>query len=287
MKKSKKWLLIEVFVVILFAASLFAAKFNRHTIAVVNGYKITDSYLEERYKNLPEAYRSAYANRKDELLEQLVIERILIQEAEKRGLSAGPDATESGRSPEIALIQKLFAEVTASARVEDVEIRKFYDANKQTLPPQPFEQLKSDIEEYLLAQKQNEAFNSFVTRVRAEADVVLNEDWVKAQQSAGPKDPLAGVLGNGIPSVVDFGASNCVPCKMMKPIFEELESEYRGKANILLIEVYEFRKLTLEYRIRVIPTQIFFDENGKEFWRHEGFLSKEEIINKLKEMEAL
>jgi thioredoxin 1 len=186
----------------------------------------------------------------------------------------------------MGIIQKLFADVTASVLVEDAELRKFYDANKQTLPPQPFEQLKKDIREYLLAQKQNEAFNAFVARARAEADVVLNDGWVKAQQSARPKDPLAGVLGNGKPSVVDFGASTCVPCKMMKPIFDELMKEYRDKANILLIEIYDHRNLASQYGIRAIPTQIFFDREGKEVWRHQGFLPKEDIVKKLKELGA-
>ena len=270
----------------LVAASLFAAKLDRRTLAVVNGHKITDSYLEERFKSLPEAYRGDFANRKDELLEQLINERLLIQEAQKRGLAAGPDSSGGDGSAAMGLIQTLFSEVTASVRVEDAEIRKFYESNKQTLPSQPFERLKEDIREYLLSQKQNEAFNAFVKRARAEAEVVLNESWVKAQQSAKPKDPLAEVLGNGKPSMVDFGASSCVPCKMMKPIIDELQQEYKGKANILLIEIYEQRSLAAQYGIRAIPTQVFFDRAGKEAWRHQGFLPKEDIVKKLKELGA-
>ena len=270
----------------LVAASLFAAKLDRRTLAVVNGHKITDSYLEERFKSLPEAYRGDFANRKDELLEQLIIERLLIQEAQKRGLAAGPDSSGGDGSSAMGLIQTLFSEVTASVRVEDAEIRKFYESNKQTLPSQPFERLKEDIREYLLSQKQNEAFNAFVKRARAEAEVVLNESWVKAQQSAKLKDPLAEALGNGKPSMVDFGASSCVPCKMMKPIIDELQREYKGKANILLIEIYEQRSLAAEYGIRAIPTQVFFDRTGKEAWRHQGFIPKEDIVKKLKELGA-
>lgn len=77
-----------------------------------------------------------------------------------------------------------------------------------------------------------------------------------------------------------------VPCKMMKPIFDELTKEYKGKANILLIEIYDYRSLAAQYRVRAIPTQIFFDRDGKEVWRHEGFLPKENIVKKLKELGA-
>ena len=71
---------------------------------------------------------------------------------------------------------------------------------------------------------------------------------------------------------------------MMKPIFEELQDEYRGRANILLIEIYDYRNLASQYGVRAIPTQIFFDAKGKETWRHVGFLSKEEIVKQLDEL---
>jgi thioredoxin 1 len=73
---------------------------------------------------------------------------------------------------------------------------------------------------------------------------------------------------------------------MMKPIFAELEEELEGKANILILEIADYRDLGNEYQVRVIPTQIFFDQAGKQYWRHEGFLSKEDIIDKIKETGA-
>jgi thioredoxin 1 len=70
----------------------------------------------------------------------------------------------------------------------------------------------------------------------------------------------------------------------MAPIFEELEKEYQGKANILLLQVSEHPDIAKKYQIRVIPTQIFFDEKGNEISRHVGFFPKEEIIKKMKEI---
>lgn len=291
MKKIKLILLIAagVVLILIIAAIFFITKQGRSTkdtIAVVNGYKIKEAYLEERFKSLPEPYQVAYTNRKDELLEQLIIERTLIQEAERRGLASVQEKAGDDQKKAMELIQKLFDDVTSSVQVNDTEIINFYETNKDALPPLPLEKLRDDIEEYLLAQKQNEVFNEFVTKLREEADVTMNERWVKAQQSGRPEDPLAGVLGNGKPSLIDFGASSCVPCRMMKPILDELTIEYKGKANIVLIEVYEFRELASRYGIRAIPTQIFFDRDGKEVWRHQGYLPKEEIVKKLTELGA-
>jgi thioredoxin 1 len=71
---------------------------------------------------------------------------------------------------------------------------------------------------------------------------------------------------------------------MMAPILEELRREYDGKMTVEFIDVWKNRSAGEPYRIRVIPTQIFFDPAGKELFRHEGFFSKEDILAKWKEL---
>jgi thioredoxin 1 len=85
-------------------------------------------------------------------------------------------------------------------------------------------------------------------------------------------------------TMVDLGAGKCIPCKMMAPILDKLQKEYAGRAAIVFIDVWEDRSQSQRFGIRSIPTQIFFDKNGKEIYRHEGFLAEEGIVAKLKEM---
>src|SRR4030042_5027899 len=80
-----------------------------------------------------------------------------------------------------------------------------------------------------------------------------------------------------LPKLVDFGAGTCIPCKKMAPILKELSEEYKGRVVIKIIEVYQEREMTRANRIRLIPTQIFFDVKNQEFFRHEGFMDKEQI----------
>lgn len=101
-------------------------------------------------------------------------------------------------------------------------------------------------------------------------------------QSAPASQPVSKPL----PRLVDLGAHKCIPCKMMAPILKELESEYAGRAEIQFIDVWKNPQAGDEYGIRMIPTQIFYDRTGKEVWRHEGFLAKEKIVTKLKELGA-
>jgi thioredoxin 1 len=87
-----------------------------------------------------------------------------------------------------------------------------------------------------------------------------------------------------LPRLVDLGAKKCIPCKMMAPILDELAKEYAGKMEVIFIDVWEHPEKGREYGIRLIPTQIFFAPSGEELFRHAGFYSKKEILNKWEEL---
>lgn len=95
---------------------------------------------------------------------------------------------------------------------------------------------------------------------------------------------LEGQQTKKLPMLVDLGKGTCIPCKKMKPILDELKIEYQGKAIVRVIDLrYEPREAR-KYGIRLIPTQIFFDAEGNEVYRHEGFMDKKSIKMKFAEM---
>ena len=87
-----------------------------------------------------------------------------------------------------------------------------------------------------------------------------------------------------LPKLLDLGANKCIPCKMMAPILEGLKQEYAGKMNVEFIDVWQNEEAGKKYGVEMIPTQIFFDANGKELFRHTGFFGKEDILAKWKEL---
>jgi thioredoxin 1 len=99
-----------------------------------------------------------------------------------------------------------------------------------------------------------------------------------------PSAPAAAVnqaLVSGKPAVIDLGARTCIPCKKMAPILESLAGEYRGKATVLFIDVHNDSAAGDRFRVRMIPTQIFFNAQGKEVKRHIGFMDKAGIVREL------
>jgi thioredoxin 1 len=90
-------------------------------------------------------------------------------------------------------------------------------------------------------------------------------------------------LVKGRPLLVDLGATKCIPCKLMAPVLEELKKEYAGSLEVVFIDVWENNQAGKNFGIESIPTQIFYDAEGKELFRHVGFFAKEDILNKWKE----
>ena len=97
-------------------------------------------------------------------------------------------------------------------------------------------------------------------------------------------DGFSNLPAKGMVTMIDLGAKKCIPCKMMAPIMEKMEKVYKGKAVIAFIDVWEHREPIYRFGIRAIPTQIFFDKNGKEVYRHVGFLAEKDIVAQLEKM---
>jgi thioredoxin 1 len=88
----------------------------------------------------------------------------------------------------------------------------------------------------------------------------------------------------GMATMVDLGADKCIPCKMMAPILQKVRKDFEGRAAIVFLDVWKDSSHGRRFRIRAIPTQIFFDKDGKEVFRHTGFMDEKSIVAKLYEL---
>jgi thioredoxin 1 len=83
---------------------------------------------------------------------------------------------------------------------------------------------------------------------------------------------------------IELGSVNCIPCKQMQPVMKAIEENYGDQVKVIFYDVWkdDQKKYAQQYGIKLIPTQVFLDENGKEFFRHEGFYPEAEIDKLLK-----
>jgi len=118
------------------------------------------------------------------------------------------------------------------------------------------------------------------------AIVRIKQQGKEGDSAAGLSTPADTAIpqASGLPRLVDLGSVTCIPCKMMAPVLEELKKEYAGRLGVEFYDVVQNPDVGAKYGIKLMPTQIFFDASGKELFHHEGFISKDDILAKWKEL---
>ena len=90
------------------------------------------------------------------------------------------------------------------------------------------------------------------------------------------------LIGDSKPTLVDFFATWCGPCKMQAPILEEVKNAVGDKANVVKVDIDKNRNLATQYNVQSIPTLILF-RNGEPVWRTVGLQQRETLVSKLNE----
>jgi len=95
-------------------------------------------------------------------------------------------------------------------------------------------------------------------------------------------DTLDRAKKDGKAVMLELGSMGCIPCEQMKPVMAKLSDTYKGKLDVIFIDVRKNRDAARRFGVYMIPVQVYLDRNGKEFHRHVGFYPYEEIVPMLK-----
>jgi thioredoxin 1 len=99
--------------------------------------------------------------------------------------------------------------------------------------------------------------------------------------------PQSGWTAPNRPALYEFGAGHCVSCKEMAKIIEELKTTIGDKVEFRMIYADKEKPLFQQYKIMLIPTQVFLNAEGKEVDRHVGALTKDQVLAKLNELKFI
>jgi len=104
-----------------------------------------------------------------------------------------------------------------------------------------------------------------------------------ACSSAGDIDAaLTKAKAEGKIVMLELGSVGCIPCEQMKPVMAKLSDTYKGKLDVIFIDVKKDHDAARRFGVYMIPVQVYLDRNGKEFHRHVGYYPYEEIVPMLK-----
>jgi len=98
------------------------------------------------------------------------------------------------------------------------------------------------------------------------------------RDNASPTSESPASVAVAVPRLVDVGADQCIPCKAMVPVLEDLRREYAGHLRVDFIDAWKHPEQAEPFNVYGIPVQIFLDPSGRELYRHVGFFSKDEIL---------
>ncbi|KAF0132963.1 MAG: thioredoxin 1 [Candidatus Saganbacteria bacterium] len=93
---------------------------------------------------------------------------------------------------------------------------------------------------------------------------------------------LNKALKSNLPVIVKLGADWCYPCREMKPILIQLAKDFGDKAIFLDLDINKYRELAKEHKVMLIPTTLFYNNQGKFIYKHVGFINRDQIIKILK-----
>ena len=293
--KRKNIIIGAILIVVLAGASLFYLFYpggsGAQVLATVNGEKITVDHFNQEIAKVKEPNRGIIKENPGKFLETMIMRTLILQEAKKQGLLPAREkrGPQDSASPEEAVIKEfLEKKFTSVPAVSRKEIESFYEIYKDRMEGRPLEQAAPMIEQKIRQGKQQEQLEQFIGGLRKSASVEINQDGLQKIAAKPPdsntEEDFSKALKSGRPVLVDFGSNSCIPCRQMRPILQEVRKEHSGKAEVLVIDVYKYQNLAREHKIRMIPTLTFFDSNGKEVHRHQGFMSKKAIMEQLKKM---
>ena len=242
---------------------------------------VTEEQVTDQIARANEQIREQLDKNRFYVLEQLGVRKLLLSEAQEWAQTQQMNTTEETPA---SLIETYLQSIAGNVGVSDEEIQVFFEKNKDMFGGATFKQVAPMIRPYVLGQKQDEVVAAHVNTLSKRHPVEMAAHWVKTQAPASLDNPVDKARCSGMPTLVDFGAQGCGPCDMMTPLLEELRLEYADRCNILFLPVGEQQILAARYNIQSIPVQVFFDKDGKEFFRHIGFFAKEQMVAKLTEM---
>lgn len=109
---------------------------------------------------------------------------------------------------------------------------------------------------------------------------LTNNGQIKSVISTEQKQPVAKYKV----TFIELGSVRCIPCKQMQPIMKSIEEKYGSQVKVIFYDVWTEpgKPMADKYNVQAIPTQVFLDATGKEFFRHEGFFPEEELVKVLK-----
>jgi thioredoxin 1 len=263
-----------------------------HTVvAEVNGQRISVKDIQDELARTPADMRSVYEQNPEDVLDQLISLTLLLQEARRKGVMEAVELRDLGKPPVQAGIRRFLEPELKDVKVTDQEVAVFYQRNRDQMGGKSLSQVREALRGMLLGLKKEEKVKELVAKLRAIAAITVYPERLPKPPppplETSTAEEFKAALQNNRPTVVDFGSSRCIPCIQLRPVLRGVKDAHKERINVLVIEVNDHRDLARQYKVRLVPTLIFFDAKGNEVRRSVGFIDRDAIEGVLRDLKFL
>jgi thioredoxin 1 len=285
------WFVLMV-VISLFLGIGACGRGQKTVVAEVNGQRITVKDFHDELARTPEDMRVVYEQDPEEVLDRLISVTLLLQEAKRRGFVDSSDLRDLDKPNIKEGMRRLMEQsIKGVDQVTDKEVQAFYRQYRAEIGGKPLSEVRELLRMMILEQKRQVKINVLVEKLRATSAITTFPERLPKPPppalEASTADAFQAALKSGRPTVVDFASKSCPACIRLRPVMGELRDAHKERINVLYMEVSDTRDLAMSYKVRLVPTLIFFDAQGREVHREMGFMGQEAIEKVLRDLKLL
>jgi thioredoxin 1 len=286
------WFLLMVIISLLLWIGACGRGSQKTVVAEVNGQRITVKDFQDELARTPADMRPVYEQEPEEVLDRLISVTLLLQEAKRKGLVNSSDLRDLDKPGIQEGMRRLMEQSLKGVEaITDKEVLAFYRQHRDEMGGKPLADVREAIRDMILEQKQQRRIDELAGRLRIAAAITTYPEQLPKPPppalAASTADAFQAALKSGRPSVVDFGSNSCIPCIQLRPVMAAVKDAHGGRINVLFMEVSDNRDLARQYKVRLVPTLIFFDAQGREVQRKIGFMERVEIETVLRDLKFL
>jgi len=245
------------------------------------GLEITQKDIDQSITKQPEQFQTELKKSAFFVLEQEATGKLLKKVTAQQLSKEGKDVKSMGENQ---LLQAFIEELTKDVKVTDKDVETFYKENESVFCGTPLKSVRKQIESYVLQDKKRRFVDEYIKTLGQKVEIQVSDIWVKQQAQLAKDNPLDKARAAGKVILAVFSAKSCCGPDKMVPIIDSIKKKYNDTISVVYIEPRKQQTLAARYGIRAIPTQIFYDSKGREFFRHSGFYSEKDILEKLNQL---
>jgi thioredoxin 1 len=225
-----------------------------------------------------------------EVIDRLVSVTLLLQEAKRRGFVESSDLRDLDKPGIKEGMRRLMEQsIKDTDQVTDKEVQAFYRQYRAEMGDKPLSEVRELLRMMIQEQKRQVQISVLVEKLRETAAITTFPERLPQPPPPGLEasttEAFQAALKSGRPTLLDFGSKDCPACIRLRPVMGALKNAHKERINVLYLEVRENRDLAMSYKVRLVPTVIFFDAQGREVHRETGFMGQgamEKVLRDLK-----